>query len=88
MRKRRSRRRGGGFGVGGINAKRILMAGLAAGGAMLLAAKYAPQLDSKLAGAVGGFLGGGLLGAGVGYLGVPMLLNTQGSATAGSGFNY
>jgi len=84
MAKRRSRRSGG-FGMGGINAKKILMAGLAAGGAMLLAAKYAPQVDGKLAAAVGGFVAGGPIGAAVGYVGVPMLLQAQGTASAGTG---
>lgn len=78
----KKKRSGGGFGLGSINPKRLLIAAAAGAGLMLLAAKYAPQVDGRLAAIGGGLLAGGPIGAVAGY-GAHMLL-TQGTASAGA----
>lgn len=77
MARRRYRRRSGGFG-----SNRLLKAALFGVGASMLLPKFVP-VDSKLAGALGGFYGGGIVGAGIGYF-VPSLLGGMTSNSAAS----
>jgi len=77
MARRYGRRRNGG---GGLGTNKLLKAALFGIGASMLLPRFV-GIDSKLAGALGGFYGGGPIGAAVGYF-VPGLIG--GSVSAGS----
>ena len=74
------KRRGGG---GGFGMNRILKAGLFGIGAAMIAPRFI-NIDPKIAGAAGGYFGGGLLGAAVGYF-APSLL---GGMSGGTNVNW
>jgi hypothetical protein len=84
----RKKSRGSGSMLGSVSPKKLLVALATGAGAMLLASKLAPQLDSRIAGGIGGFFAGGPLGAAVGALGPGFVLGmntaTANGATGGA----
>lgn len=53
-------------------------------GAAVLLPKVLP-IDSRIAGAIGGFMGAGIIGAGAGYFGAPIIANFIGQGTSSNG---
>ena len=69
-----------------MDVKKLGLAGVVGLGAIVLASRYAPQIDGRLAAAAGGYLAAGIPGAAVGYLAPSLLGARNGGAGSGAGW--